>query len=75
MKQHKIGEVFLDTKHFKEPKRLKCIEDVLKGEDGCSFCIYRNHDCYGCVPSDREDGEYAMFIETDEPLSEKNETV
>jgi len=73
MKQYKIGEVFMDTEHFKEPKRVKCVEDNGSTDD-CLNCLYdRNKACYRneVKCGDRKDGKVVHFIETDEPLTEE----
>ncbi|MFA6809058.1 MAG: hypothetical protein WCR27_08700 [Eubacteriales bacterium] len=64
MTEHKIGEVFLDTENFEEPKRLKCVEDTKYINCGkCAYC-----GMYGCIIDYAEDcNEY--FIETNEPLT------
>ena len=59
MKEHKIGEVFLDTESFKEPKKVKSVRFTT-----CKSCIYQGfHGCQDrvCIG--------VHFIETDEPLT------
>ena len=67
MIQRKVNEVFTDSENFKEPKRIKCVED-----DGapiwCESCAYNNNIACKyqiCIKSTRDDNVYCHFIKID----------
>ena len=67
MTEHKIGEVFIDTKNFQEPKMMKCIEEQERFL--CNGCVHLLDN--RCIISNARNclTGRIIFIETNETLT------
>jgi len=65
MTEHKIGEVFLDTEKFHEPKKVKRIQGS-NLKSNCRLCVYYGKSAKICA---NVFCEGVFYIETDEPLT------